>query len=136
MSFSTTAQYQKYRLAALVASLVALGLAFLSKYYSGPYQQFSVAYLGDVFIVICLFFWLALVVPRFSTLAKFIIIAAVACSVELLQLSGWPARLNLPEPFVFILGTSFDPKDFLFYAIGLSLAVAMDVRLVKLSSST
>ncbi len=122
-----------YRRAAIITSFVALALAFASKYYAGPYRHFSDAYLGDVFIVICLYYWLASAFPPLPILAKFSAIAVLACAVEFVQLSGWPARLDLPEPFVFILGTSFDPKDFLFYAIGLCLAVLVDGRLYVLS---
>ena len=125
-----------YRLYAAVASIITLGLALWSKYYSGPYHTFADAWLGDVFIVICLYFWLALAFPRFTILIKFLAIALLATGVELLQLSGWPASLNVPEPFVFILGTSFDPKDFLCYAIGLTLAAVLDMWFLKLSSST
>lgn len=125
-------QVRSYRLLSLIVSLVALALAFWSKYYSGPYYQLADAYLGDVFIVMCLYFGLALAFSRLSILKKFLTIAIVACSVELLQFSGWPASLNMPEPFVFILGTSFDPRDFIFYAIGLSLAAAIDGWLYKI----
>lgn len=117
----------RYRWLSLAASLLALTLAFIAKYYVGPYERFADAYLGDVFIVICLYFWLAIAAPRFRILSKFIVIAAVASFVEFLQLTGLPARLNLGEPFVFILGTSFDPRDFIFYGVGLTLAVIVDV---------
>jgi hypothetical protein len=121
----------RYRRLCLAASFVALVLAFIAKYYVGPFERFADAYLGDVFIVICLYFWLAILAPQFSILSKFMVIAAVACCVEFLQLTGFPARLNLGEPFVFILGTSFDPYDFIFYALGLTSAVLLDVVLIR-----
>lgn len=124
-------QLNRYRWSALLVSLVALGLAFGSKFYRGPNWQFSNARLGDVFIVICLFFWLAIGWPRLSTGVKALVIAIVATVVEFLQLTGLPARLNLSEPFVFVLGTSFDARDFIAYAVGLTLAVLIDVRVIK-----
>ncbi len=110
----------------LVASVTFLCLAFLSKGYSGPYQWFAEAYLGDVFIVGCLYFALSLVAPEKSGLFKFIAIGLFAVVVEFFQATGLPAALNLPEPFVFVLGTSFDVFDFVSYFIGLLLAVFVD----------
>ncbi|RQW02123.1 DUF2809 domain-containing protein, partial [candidate division KSB1 bacterium] len=115
----------------LFVSSFALALAFASKYYAGPHQRFADAYLGDVFIVICLYFWLALLWPQLHVLTKFALIAGLAIGVELLQATGLPASLRLPAPFVFVLGTSFDQRDFLFYGTGLMVAVLFDLLLVR-----
>ena len=120
-----------YRYACLIVSLVALALAFVSKFYSGPYWRFADAYLGDVFIIICLYFWLTIMCVNLSIVFKALMIAALATVVELFQLSGIPTRWDLPEPFVFILGSSFDPKDFIYYAIGLCGAVGIDILLKR-----
>ena len=125
----------RYRRFCLITSLVALALAFLSKYYVGPFERFADAYLGDVFIVICLYFWLAILLPRIRISRKFLVIAAVACAVEFFQMTGLPAQLNLGEPFVFVLGTSFDLRDFIFYGLGLAIAVFVDRLLIRLGTS-
>ncbi|MBN1479366.1 DUF2809 domain-containing protein [candidate division KSB1 bacterium] len=120
-----------YRRVCFVTSSVALALAFLSKYYSGPHFRFADAYLGDLFIVICLYFILAGSYINLGIMQKFIVIMAIACFVELFQWTKLPAQLNLPEPFVFILGTSFDPLDFVFYGMGLTIAVLLDKAFVR-----
>ena len=119
------------RLKYALLSLLFLASAFFTKFYSGPYWRFADAYLGDVFIVACLYFALSIVCESRGALFKFAAIAALAIVVELFQATGIPASLNLPKPFVFILGTSFDPKDFLFYFAGLCLAVVIDFLVVK-----
>ena len=123
-----------YRIYCLIVSLVALSLAFWSKFYDGPYWRFADAYLGDVFIVICLYFWLALFRPGLHILTKFALIAALAFGVELFQATGLPAALNLPEPFVFILGTSYNAFDFLCYGSGLLCAVFFDQLYMKFTT--
>jgi len=62
-------------------------------------------------------------------------IAAIAVAVELFQLTGLPRSLNLPEPYVFILGSAFDPFDFVYYFIGILMAVIMDMLLNKFALS-
>ncbi len=120
---------KSYRFRALLMAAVLLALAFASKYYRGPYWRFSNAYLGDVFIVGTLYFILSIAVPQQSALLKALIIALVALAVELFQATGIPASWGLPEPFSFVLGTAFDGADFLFYAVGLLLALGLDKRI-------
>lgn len=122
---------KNYRRSALILSFVFLALAFATKYYSGPYWQFSDAYLGDVFIVAVLYYWLGAIFLKWRPFAKAATIFCIALAVELFQASGIPASWNLPEPFVFVLGSQFDVKDFLFYAIGIALAVWVDYRFLK-----
>ena len=105
-----------------------LTLAFFSKWYSGPAWRFSDAYLGDVFIVASLYYCLSIFAPGLSRTIKFAAVAALALAVELFQATGIPGSLNLPKPFEFILGTSFDLKDFISYLAGLILAVAVDQK--------
>lgn len=115
---------------AFLLSLFFLALAFATKYYSGPYWQFSDAYLGDVFIVAVLYFWLASGFPRRHPFFKAATIFLIALAVELFQASGIPASWNMPEPFVFVLGSQFDFKDFIFYTLGLLMAVLVDWKLL------
>ena len=117
---------KRYRVACLVISMVALLCACAAKFYQGPYWRIADAYFGDIFIVICLYFWLALLRPSVRIITKFLMIACLSTAVELLQATGLPASLNLSEPFVFILGTSFDPIDFVCYGVGLLCAVFID----------
>ncbi|MBN1561897.1 DUF2809 domain-containing protein [candidate division KSB1 bacterium] len=121
----------RYRRLCLVISLVALALAFASKYYAGPHQRFADAYLGDAFIVICLYFWLALLWPHLRILTKSALISGLAVGVELLQATDLPASLHLPAPFVFVLGTSYDRRDFIFYGLGVLIAALVEKILTE-----
>ncbi len=122
-----------YRIHALITSLVflALALALASKYYHGPHHVFADAYLGDVFIVGCLYFWLALIKPRWYPRLKGGIILLVALTVESFQATGIPASWGLPEPFVFVLGSQFDIRDLAFYLLGITLALLIDRYLMQ-----
>jgi len=110
-----------------------LALAFWSKGYDGPHQRWVDAYVGDIFIVACLFYLLSLICPLWRTVIKFLIISGIAVAVESFQATGIPASWRLPEPFVFILGSSFDPLDFLFYGTGLLMVVIIDKGILKRS---
>ncbi len=113
------------------SALACLAAAFASKYYQGPGNAFSEAYLGDFFVVGVFYFLVGAAAHSMRPFAKAAAIALFAAAVELFQASGIPASWNLPRPFTFLLGTSFDPLDFLFYALGLTAAVAADVYFLR-----
>ena len=110
----------------LLMAMVLLLLALASKVYRGPYWQFSNAYVGDIFIVGTLYFILSFAAPGFPPIKKAFTIGMIAVAVELFQATGIPASWGLPEPFSFVLGTSFDPRDFMFYGVGLIVAIILD----------
>ena len=119
-----------YAIYAVFAGMVLLLFAIFSKVYHGPYRVFVDAYLGDVGIVGFLYFILGTVFIKLTPVWKFIIISIVATVVELFQLTNIPLQMQLPKPFIFILGTSFDPNDFICYFIGLIIAVFIDILLL------
>lgn len=120
-----------YRLWALLLSLLFLAGAFASKYYSGPHGHYIDAYFGDFFIVACLYFWTSILLPSTSPWIKACIIAIIAITVETFQLTGLPRSWDLPEPYVFILGSAFDPLDLVYYLFGILLAIGVDFLLRK-----
>ncbi len=120
-----------YKKASRRLSLLFLALALFAKFYTGPWQHIADAYFGDLFIVASLYYALSLLKPALKPPIKFSAIAALALLVELFQATGIPASLNLPVPFVFILGTGFDVVDFLYYFTGLALAFLLDVIFLK-----
>ena len=109
-------------------AMLALILAILTKLYRGPGWVALNAWAGDVGIVICLFFLLAAIFPGLKPIVKLLIIAFIAVSVECFQGTGIPGSWNLPAPFVWVLGSQFDPRDFIFYAIGLGIAFVLDLK--------
>jgi hypothetical protein len=123
--------FQKYRISAVIFSVLFLTVAVSGKIYRGPYQWLADAYIGDVAIVGCLYFWLALIFPSWRPSLKTLTIALVAVSVESFQATQIPKRWKLPRPFVFVLGSQFDANDFFCYAIGLTIAFFLDRFLMK-----
>jgi hypothetical protein len=122
---------KKYRMGAIIFSLLFLAVAISGKIYKGPYHWLADAYLGDLAIVGCLYFWLAFIFPGWRPYIKTITIAAVAITVELFQATDIPKSWNLPKPFVFILGSQYDANDFICYATGLAIAFLLDGLLMK-----
>jgi hypothetical protein len=120
-----------YRPLSLLVLLFFLSAAFASKFYRGAGQVFAEAYLGDLFIVGCLYFGFGLVFTKMAVLHKARIIGLVALSVESFQATGIPASWKLPAPMSLILGTSFDPRDFVIYTLGLFIAVIVDKYYLK-----
>jgi len=116
---------------AAALSLVFLLFALASKAYHGPMWRLADAYLGDTFIVACLYFFLTVLRPLWSWRLKILIIGGIAVAVEAFQASGIQRAWGLPKPFVFIFGTSFDPLDFACYALGLWWAYLSDRFLLK-----
>jgi hypothetical protein len=123
--------FKKYRLLSLIVLLLFLGAAFASKFYRGAGQVFAEAYLGDLFIVGCLYFSLGTILPKMAMWKKAGLIGLVAVLVESFQATGIPASWGLPAPLSFIMGTAFDPRDFLFYALGIFIAVLIDTLYLK-----
>lgn len=114
----------------LILAVIFLSVAIFSKIYQGPYQSQIDAYLGDVGVVGFLYFILSIFSPKQRPMWKALIIALVATAVEMFQLTGIPRTLELPVPFVFVLGTSFDPYDFGCYFVGILLALMIDQKLL------
>lgn len=119
--------FKRYRLLSLLFLLLFLVAAFASKFYRGAGQVFAEAFLGDLFIVGCLYFGLGMILPKMAVWKKAGLIGLVAVLVESFQATGIPASWGLPAPFSFILGTAFDPRDFLLYALGIFVAVLIDI---------
>ncbi len=116
-----------------MVSILFLTFAVAGKIYKGHGWQYADAWIGDIGIVGCLYFWLAIFIPRHRPAAKTAVIAVVATAVELFQWTGIPRSWRLPRPFVFILGSRFDPRDFICYAIGLFAAWQVD-RILMLTT--
>jgi hypothetical protein len=85
--------------------------------YRGPYPEFVNGYLIDILLPLALYFLLCLVELSFlkSWFVKAILVFGVGFSVEVAQYFGVP-----------LLGRTYDPLDFLMYALGVILAAALD----------
>lgn len=93
--------------------------------YAGPGREFVRGLLGDVLVVPFLYFGLGVLWPH-ARRARAVGVAVLAVTVETLQLfelagpdAAWWLRLAL--------GTTFDPADLVAYAVGLGVALSLDV---------
>ena len=82
-------------------------------------------YAGDALYAL-LIFWLVLVVaPRTRGWVAAVTAFVVSAAVELFQLTGIPAELGAHSTLArLVLGSTFNPPDLLFYAVGAALGAA------------
>ncbi len=86
------------------------------------------AFAGDALYAVLLFLLVALVAPRTSSVLVGGVALTVCAGVELLQLTGVPARLSATIPGAeLVLGSTFQATDLLAYAIGAVVAAAVDL---------
>lgn len=106
------------RLALALLMVAATGLAV--KLYRGPGEDWLNDSLAGLFYVV---FWClaaALVFPRTAALRIVLVVLAITCGLEVLQLWRPPWLQYVRSTFVgaALLGTTFVPSDFLYYFIG------------------
>jgi hypothetical protein len=112
-----------FRLPSILSFLFIVPVGLFSKFYSGPFQNWSNNSLGGVFYVIfwCLVFYF--IFPRTKSCKISLIVFAATCTLEILQL--WhPLFLQmLRSTFIgkTVLGTTFTFKDFPYYLVGAAL---------------
>jgi hypothetical protein len=113
------------RAAALVLLSLAVGGFVLA--YRGPGRALVRGHLGDVAVVLCVYFALA-VATRLSSRVRLALVAAIAVATELFQaVSPALSRSTLVDLTV---GRTFDPWDLVAYALGLAIAYVADRRWV------
>lgn len=87
--------------------------------------------LGDALYAAAVYLTLGLVWPRWPV-ARLALVALAACvAVELLQLTGIPARYASLSPVRWLLGTHFAWVDLVCYVVGVSGVAAIDWPMVK-----
>lgn len=115
----------------LLLLLIPLGLS--TKFYQGPCEQWVRPYVGDIFYPMFWYFLARLVWPRLSRLWWAVSVFGSCALVEVSQL--WkPAFLQALRQNFFgavLLGSGFDWPDFLYYAIGIGLAVGIEWGMVR-----
>jgi hypothetical protein len=89
--------------------------------YRGPYPAFVNGYLIDIVLPMAVYFLLILPESQFSLLrrwyVKSMLVFAVGAGVEVAQFFGLP-----------LLGSAFDPLDFVMYAAGVLTAAVLDTQ--------
>ncbi len=117
-------QYERVRLAAAVAAVIPVGLA-VKFYVPGALGEWCHSYGAAILYEICCALVLRLILPRLSPVVCGVLVFIGTCTLELLQLWHPPMLDAIRNTFLgaVTLGQSFDPWDFLYYAIGSALAV-------------
>lgn len=84
--------------------------------YKGPFPHFVNGFLLDILIPFAFYFLLSVNIPKFKfKLLGGIAIFLAACGAEIFQYFG-----------ITVLGSTFDPWDFLMYGLGVAAAVIFD----------
>ena len=115
----------KYSRLSVLAVVSLLGV--YTRFYSGPASVWVNHYLGGVFYVI---FWCLLVTVKWPNLnpLKIVISVLLASSiVECLQFWNPPllAAIRRSIPGQILLGTTFDPADFVYYLLGSGISLIL-----------
>jgi len=115
----------------IIFLLIPVGLS--TKFYHGPLEQWVYLYLGDIFYPMFWYFLIRLVWPRFSIFSCAVSVLGFCTLIEFSQL--WNSRFLqiIRHTFVgaVLLGSGFDWLDFVYYAVGVGLAVGIDQWEVK-----
>lgn len=83
---------------------------------------------GDALYALAVYAGLVLIVPRASTAVVAAMAAAWCVGVELFQLTGLPAQWGAEfGPVMLVLGTVFDARDLVVYAVTVAVAAMTDV---------
>ena len=102
----------KRRLLSAIIFAALLGLEIWIALY--VHDRIVRPYIGDVLVVICIYFLVRTVDARTRLLS--IPVTIFAFCVEAVQLTG--VSEIIPEPFSMIVGGTFDPADLLCYLVG------------------
>ena len=92
-------------------------------------------YTGDIAVVMMIYFFL-MIFYDFKPVIIIVIVALFSCSVEFMQLAGMDKLLGIHDNFIFniIFGSVFDPLDLMAYAVGISIACMIDLKLIRKKS--
>lgn len=109
----------------IIALFVGLMHFVIGPNYRGPYKDFMIGYLIDIILPVSLYLLfhlslqqkLPLNISRFTSAS---VVMAIGIMVETLQYFG-----------VQIFGNTFDPFDFLMYALGVFIGWVIDITVLK-----
>ena len=126
---------KKFRIVTLLSILIITSLGFASKFYVGPSAKWFNNSLGglvyEIFWCLVISFILIKSKPWKIAISVFI----VTCILEFLQLRHSAFLETIRSTFIgrTIIGTTFVPSDFIYYAIG---SLAGWILLEKIKKST
>lgn len=120
----------------LLATTIALGLA--SRRYGDQLPPFIAAYAGDALWATMIYWLAATALPRARTTTLAALAYGVSLTVELSQLyhASWIDSIRATRLGALALGHGFLWSDLLFYAVGVALALLVDLALLSLAKRT
>lgn len=113
--------WQNKRFLAFLALLLVVPLGLGTKVYRGPGWQWFNEYAGDILYEIAWCFFFFLCFPRKQAIVPIALSVFLAtCALEFLQLWQHPLLEAMRSTLLgrLLLGTTFVPADFLYYALG------------------
>lgn len=114
--------------------LILIPLGLFTKFYTGPWQEWSNFYAGGLLYEI---FWclvIAFIAPKIPKLKIVLGVLGVTCGLEFLQLYHHPVLENIRSCFLgkALIGHSFSWLDFPYYFIGCGLGYIILIKVDKL----
>jgi hypothetical protein len=116
---------------ALAAATTAAGLAVHALLPGSPAADVA----GDALYALLIVLGVIVLLPRVRSVAVGAVALGWCLAVELFQLTGLPSRWAEDLPVVaLVLGSGFDPRDLIVYAIAVVVAVFADLRVRRRSA--
>lgn len=115
------------RIILLILMVVLFIGGILTKEYIGPHRHWFKNYCGDMVFVMFFYFFIKFINPHFNTIGAVALNYSGVAAIEFTQIIKNPTFDNIRSTFLgqLILGQHFDPNDFIYYGLGLFLAVAI-----------
>jgi hypothetical protein len=126
----TEERWLRIRYAALAVGTIMLGLAVHRVHLGLPAVARDM--LGDALWAVMIFCWLGVLIPRARWATRSALALAICFAVEASQLyrAPWLDAVRGTLPGHLVLGSGFDPRDFLSYSLGVAAAVLLE-RAIK-----
>jgi Kef-type K+ transport system membrane component KefB len=120
--------FQRRKLQAVILCILAglLLIGLCSKFYQGPHYHWVKNYCGDIVFVMFFYFLFKLFRPYFNSFLWGGLLFLFMIGIEFSQELRWRILDHIRSTFigVILIGEYFDPKDILYYFIGIAGGVA------------
>lgn len=104
----------------IISVLLFIAVGIATKFYSGPGYEFIHNHLGGTIYVVFWILLFSIIFPNYSTLKLSFWVFLATCAIEFTQLIQSPFLEKLRENFVIraLIGSTFNPFDFIWYLVG------------------
>ena len=111
----------------MILMVLVLITALYTKEYKGQHQHIINSNIGGILYVMFGSLLLSAIFPRLKFYGAVLIAFGATCILEFVQYFQWPfmAELTKHKAMAYLFGTSFNPRDFLYYAAGAAISLAL-----------